>query len=640
MSHLDELREILFEEERRKLRELRARIGEPERRARDIAESLPDSVSISLAQGPELARSLEGPVTDSIKQAAREHTQLFADALFPVMMPAIRRSIAETLRAFVQTLNQTLEQALSPKSIRWRLEAVRTGIPFHEVVLKHTLVYRVEQVFLIHRYSGLLIGHLSHPEVKVKDSDAISAMLTAIQEFVHDSFNSEASDELDSIDIGDHTTWLLHSPFVMLACVIRGIPPLELRDRLSRIIEELDRRYAMELEHFDGDKTRLGDINPILSKCLRLEKKDSKRSSSRLRVLLRSSPAILLLLFIFLGPILYWGSEKYSQTQYWDTLHKALDDTPGLVVIDVSTHQGKRVFKVLRDPMARDPMQLALALGYHRGEIGFSTRAYQSVETPIVLKRAKHMLKIPQGVKLTLNDGMLKATGSAPPAWIVKTAEKGPFIAGIDEVDLSEVKTDLDALLRQANVILQPPQGVSINIFEDGLNISGSAPWAWIQQMSQRLERLTWLKLLNVERLSISESPELQKLVAGVTGKSIYFSQETRIREDSLRELPKTITDLKRISELSEKKGFAIHIGLSGHTDGTGELELNYRLRDLRAEAVINQLISAGLAEEMFAIIPNHQEAAPGYDANQRKVAISIQVTAVNIKPLLKQWLQ
>lgn len=117
MTHLDKLREILLEDERRQLKELQIRVGEPQRRARDIAESLPDSVSMSLSRGSELAQTLEGPITESIKQAAREHTEVFAHALFPVMMPAIRRAIAETLRSFVQPLNQTLEQALSPKSI-------------------------------------------------------------------------------------------------------------------------------------------------------------------------------------------------------------------------------------------------------------------------------------------------------------------------------------------------------------------------------------------------------------------------------------------------------------------------------------------------------------------------------------------
>ena len=61
----------------------------------------------------------------------------------------------------LESLNTTLEHSLSWRSLRWRLDARRTGKSFAEIVLLNTLVYRVEQVFLIHRPSGLLLQHLT-----------------------------------------------------------------------------------------------------------------------------------------------------------------------------------------------------------------------------------------------------------------------------------------------------------------------------------------------------------------------------------------------------------------------------------------------------------------------------------------------
>ena len=51
-------------------------------------------------------------------------------------------------------------------------------MPFSEVVLKHTLLYRVDEVFLIQRESGLLIEQASHPDVIMQDRDTVSAILT------------------------------------------------------------------------------------------------------------------------------------------------------------------------------------------------------------------------------------------------------------------------------------------------------------------------------------------------------------------------------------------------------------------------------------------------------------------------------
>lgn len=65
---------------------------------------------------------------------------------------------------------------------------MRTGASFAEVVLRHTLLYRVEQVFLVHRESGLLLHHLTAQSIAAQAPDMVAGMLTAIQDFARDSF--------------------------------------------------------------------------------------------------------------------------------------------------------------------------------------------------------------------------------------------------------------------------------------------------------------------------------------------------------------------------------------------------------------------------------------------------------------------
>jgi hypothetical protein len=639
MKQLKELKQLLFDDEQRRLDELKEHLCNPQRRAQDIADSLPDSISISRAKGPELTRSLQEPVTECVKKAARENTQFFADALFPVIMPAIRRAITDALRSFVQTLKYTLEQALSPKSLGWRLEALRSGVPYPEVVLRHTLIYRVEQVFLIHRNTGLLIAHISHPDITVKDSDAISAMFTALQDFVHESFDTSSSDALDSIDIGDHTTWLLHGPFAMLACVIRGIPPLKLRQQLNGILEDLERRFGNILEQFDGDKSVLGDIDPILRKCLQLEVIESEHVPILLKHAAMATLVVLLL--IALVSSFYWSANRFQEQNRINNLHTALEDSPGLVVIDVSKKNGQRIFKGLRDPLAADPEALANSLGFTAGDVGFSMIPYYSIDPAIVLERANRILKVPEGIQLILNEGVLKAVGTAPSQWLNKTRETVSYIAGIERIDLDDVNTDENNLLHEIIRILKPPEGVKIGVKPGILQIMGIAPHSWITQLPEKLDNITWLSKLEIGQLSASESLQLHGLVKRINGKNIYFLRDIQIRAESLNELRRITSDLVRVKALCEQIGATMKVQLIGYSDGTGGPEINRKIRTRRVSEILKSYFyDTGLDPTMFTVSEIQVAPGTGFDPLQRRVTITVDIVEPDIHSSFTKWLQ
>ena len=61
-------------------------------------------------------------------------------------------------------------------------------------------------------------------------------MLTALRDFTRDTLRDEDDESrLETIDVGDHTLWLVHGPRAYLACAIRGIPPVGLRDDLAHL---------------------------------------------------------------------------------------------------------------------------------------------------------------------------------------------------------------------------------------------------------------------------------------------------------------------------------------------------------------------------------------------------------------------
>ena len=127
-----ELRTLLVGPEQRQLRALQTRLDDPVAQARDVSRVLPAAVELR-TNDPHLKRALAPTIEESISASVRRNPQPLADALFPIIGPAIRKAIAATLSGMLESLNTTLEHSLSWRSVRWRLDARRTGKSFAEI---------------------------------------------------------------------------------------------------------------------------------------------------------------------------------------------------------------------------------------------------------------------------------------------------------------------------------------------------------------------------------------------------------------------------------------------------------------------------------------------------------------------------
>ena len=164
---LSELRDLLIGPEQDQLARLRERLDDPRIHAEEISRVLPHAITLSASHSDQLGRALQPTVEQAVRVSVRKDSRVLVDALFPLMGPAIRKAIAVALRGMVESLDKVLHQSLSIEGLRWRLEALRTGRSFAEVALAHSLVYRVEQVFLIHRSSGVLLQNVAAQEAVV-----------------------------------------------------------------------------------------------------------------------------------------------------------------------------------------------------------------------------------------------------------------------------------------------------------------------------------------------------------------------------------------------------------------------------------------------------------------------------------------
>ncbi len=443
MNDLDQLKELLFGAEKEALDSIAERVERPEVRAADVADILPEAIRQRHRKDKELVESLTEPVGECLHQAFRDDPQTYGDALYPVMGPAIRKSIMHTLRTFAQQINEAVEHSVSPKGLRWRWQASRAGIPFGEYVLQKTLRYRVEQAYLISRENGLLMGHAHHEASKIKDSDAVSAMFTAIQDFVKESFSPDRTGRLESADMGEFTLWAVHGPHALLVCVIRGVPPKSLRGDLSAILERIHFRYGEAIREYRGDTSSVQDVEVELERCLRFEARQEEDEAHR------GIPiAVIIVLLLLLAGAVFLGVRSWLYSQQLETFGNALNEAPGIHVTGLERDGGQFRVRGLRDPLALSVDTIAINTGLEPMRVEASMQRFQSLEPEIVLMRAERLLGQPGDVRYELVDGVLRLSGDAPAAWIDGLEPRIGGLAGVDRLDADGLtSTDLERLL-------------------------------------------------------------------------------------------------------------------------------------------------------------------------------------------------
>ena len=245
--------------------------------AENIADILPEAISLN--ESSDLASVSRPTVEDAIKESVNQDQEILAEALFPIIGPATRKAVTTAIKTLSDSLNQGIELSLSPKSIGWRIESWRTGRPFAEVVLLRSLLYQVEQVLLIHKETGLMLNEVVAETVTVQDPDLVSSMLTAIEDFVKDSFTTKTNSFLDSVEFGDLTLWIEDGPQAVVACSIRGVAPKSLRVVMQETLEQIHRQYDSQLETFSGDRSLFDTTEAYLQTCLLTQSKPQEKKA-------------------------------------------------------------------------------------------------------------------------------------------------------------------------------------------------------------------------------------------------------------------------------------------------------------------------------------------------------------------------
>ncbi len=424
------LRHLLLGPEQSQLERLASRLDSFTLKPHEISRVLPDAIRLRAKQDDRLLASMVPVTQQAFARSIKESPQLISDTMAPIIGAAVRQAMRQAMRTMLQSLNQTLDHSMSWRGLQWRWEAFRTGKSFSEVVLLHTLRFRVEQVFLIHKKTGLLLNHVIADGVPGQGEDVISGMLTAIQDFVRDSFGGTTGEGLESLRVGDLTVWIEQGSSAIVAGVIRGTPPLELRGVFQETSELIHAEYSEALQTFQGDTSAFKDANRYLEECLQAQFEKSRAGLPWILWIVMGTLLILLMMWIF---------QSHDKEQRWESFLDRVRNVPGIVITSTQEKESGTVFYGMRDPLSQDPEELSAEAGYSPQQVSFQLEPFLDLTPEFVRRRAVAQLASPSSVNMRVEGTTLVLTGEAPHEWIAHVKLVGPLLPGVTKIDVSQL---------------------------------------------------------------------------------------------------------------------------------------------------------------------------------------------------------
>ena len=204
-------------------------------------------------------------------------------------------------------------------------------------------------------------------------------MLTAIQDFVRDSFTGAGGQEVDAIELGEFNLWVQHGPAATLAAVVSGTPPPELRNLLERTLEQIHSDFAAALSTFKGDTSGFAAAQPLLQSCLLGRAAQVAKRKNR-GFFIAAAVAVIALI----GAWVFFVVRHQSR---WDKLLQRLRSEPGIVLTSAEESWGTYRLSGLRDPLSADPEKLIRASGINPEKVTAHWEPYVSLHAKFKAER-------------------------------------------------------------------------------------------------------------------------------------------------------------------------------------------------------------------------------------------------------------
>jgi len=301
-SDLHELRRILLGDYQARLESLELKLKEAETELeqlrsvsidkeqslqREIDRLIADSAEKELGIQTEISQ-IRGEIIDKeailevvqseipvfVKTSIDESKDEMIDAIHPIMGSLITRSVSESMRELARNIDERMRSTFDFSMLTQRLKARATGVSDAEMAIRQALPFRVDELFLVHIDTGILLQYLAREFDRAKqtdvfvtksdDSEVVSGMLTAFQDFVEDAFGQGTAGSLDEFQYGQRQVHIKPGRHVYLAVVIQGIAPRGFSREVQDLVYKIEGQYASDLRDFDGEISVFDTVRVLL----------------------------------------------------------------------------------------------------------------------------------------------------------------------------------------------------------------------------------------------------------------------------------------------------------------------------------------------------------------------------------------
>ncbi len=240
------------------------------------------------------------------------------DDVYPIMGSIVAKMLGEALRSLAHYIDSRLEAATSMRLWRYRIRSRITGVPAGELMLRDSLPFIVEELFIIEKKSGILMAHHSRKGEGEVDSDLVSGMLTAIRDFIRTSFAKKKDEDVHEISYGDARILIRAEPYFYAAFVVTGTPDMEFNLEVNKFTLELHNANRSLMRSFKGDVDLLeplrAPVRAFVERFSTMPSRDCPDASS-FRSLKRAGAVVGLVLLCLVGAAIYhaWNDARLEQ---------------------------------------------------------------------------------------------------------------------------------------------------------------------------------------------------------------------------------------------------------------------------------------------------------------------------------------
>jgi outer membrane protein OmpA-like peptidoglycan-associated protein len=267
------LKKLLFEPENEAIATLSGRIdavfdraGTTERFQASVVAVLDGALrDAEVARHAEVAAAIAPLIVKTVKTEIHNSQ----DELVEVLYPATGRMVKAYVASAIKDLTDQINRRLTANPIMLRLNALTSGRSVGELAIADSQKLVVDDVFLIKRSTGELIGRWPAPTgtaaqdaADLSRDQVMSGVVTSINEFATEAFKAEGS-ALRQIDLGEALVYLRVSPTFLLVAKCTGSGPAGAEQIIDdEFLKLIDQHHAV----LDGGagQPSAGDVTNML----------------------------------------------------------------------------------------------------------------------------------------------------------------------------------------------------------------------------------------------------------------------------------------------------------------------------------------------------------------------------------------